>query len=189
MMLQVANTLFYICCFLVAIVSNGENMNISKNEDNSLDYEIYVNEIIRNFAREMRQKYNLYSKADGGRMPHDVEEIEMDFIFYQKVNIEQARELEVMVTEGFVKCINAHEKIRPFLREYPFTYKRALVSIVFYDSNNNYWMGHSVDFVFNIRGEIFYKTFDPQTKKFCLLHKEPYEKSLEIVRNKNNAIP
>jgi len=82
-----------------------------------------------------------------------------------------------------------YQKIRPFLREYPFTYKRALVSIVFYDSNNNYWMGHSVDFVFNIRGEIFYKTFDPQTKKFCLLHKEPYEKSLEIVRNKNNAIP
>jgi len=122
-------------------------------------------------------------------MPHDVEEIVVNFNYHRTVNIEQARELEVLATEEFVSCINAHEKIRPFLREYPFTYERSKVTISFYDENFRTCADGSVVLVFQVKGNLYFFSEDSQTKKLETLLEEPYEKSLEIVRNKNNTIP
>ena len=94
--------------------------NLNAKEKKEVDYEVYVNEITRSFVKDMKKEYGLFCYGTGGGMPHDVEEISLNFIAYQRATIEQARKLEVEVTEKLLKRVNEHEKIRPFLREYPF---------------------------------------------------------------------
>ena len=49
----------------------------------------------------------------------------------RKKAIEQARMLEVRATEKLLKAINSNEKIRPYLKEYPFTAAKTKVFISF----------------------------------------------------------
>ena len=83
------------------------------------EYLIYVNEVTRQFEKEMQKEFGLLCIGSGGSMPHDVEEIDVRFAAYRKATIEQARILVVLATQKLLKMINNHKKIRPFLREYP----------------------------------------------------------------------
>src|SRR5262249_10664414 len=120
-----------------------------KNEDPMLKY---VNEVVREFSREMRQEFGLVRKGGGGSMPYDIESIEVNFKAYQRATIDEACALEVMVTERLLKAINNHPKIRPYLREYPFTPPRAEIGISFYKLNDRpYTEGVVVGHVFQVR--------------------------------------
>src|SRR3989304_10206716 len=108
----------------------------TQTEDDSPEYIVFAHEILNTLAHEMEKEYGLHCIGNGGGMPHDVEELSVNFIAYQRASIDEARELEVKVTERFLEIINSHKNIRPFLREYPFTVHRAEVSIAFNRKDN-----------------------------------------------------
>lgn len=99
-------------------------------------------------------------------MPNDVEQISVHFQAYRHATIEEARELFVHVTEKFINKINSHEKIRPFLREYPitsqnadhiFSWCRAHVCISFQKNNESHYLDGSVAFISQGKGgKIYY---------------------------------
>ena len=117
-------------------------------------------------------------------MPNDVQEICLKFVAYQHATVEQARDLEVKITAKFVEIINAHEKIRPFLREYPFPPRRAEVTISFYDKNNCYYVDGGVDLTYQVNNRIYYRAKNPDNLYlFISLGDEPYEEALKIIQN------
>jgi len=146
------------------------------------DYEVYVNQILRDFAREMKKEYGLICIGDSSRMPYEVSEIEVLFIAKQTATIEEARELEIKTTERFVEVINAHEKIRPFLEEYPFGSDRAKVFISFRKENNRY-TDEGVSIVHQAKGNIYYSAYVPESPLYKSLGEEPYEAALKIVQS------
>jgi hypothetical protein len=178
-----------ISIIVLALFALGIDRNLYANETkrNDVDYTIYVDEIVRSFAKEMKKEFGLVCVGSGGGMPYDVEEIEVEFYVYQNATIEQARELEVKVTEKFLEKINKHKKIRPYLREYPFVSKRAKVILSFNDSNNMRYLDGSVVLLFQARGNLCYFKAEPtKTKKYTTedlvkIHVEPYEEALKIV--------
>ena len=144
-------------------------------------YEKYVNQIIKSFSKEMEKEHGLICIGSGGKMPHDVEEIEVLFIAYKKATIEQARELEVKATEKLIKAINNHEKIRPFLREFPFKADRAEVSISFRMKNEKPYPNNYVARVTQFKNRIYYRAEDPNSPLFISLLEEPYEEALKLL--------
>ena len=94
--------------------------------------------------------------------------------------MEEARKLQVYASEKLLRAINAHEKIRPFLREYPFTPVRAGVHI----SYNNEYIGPFADgtlcYVSTNKGNIYYSALDPITDKHIDVFSEPYEEAVKI---------
>ncbi len=150
------------------------------------DYEIYVNQIIKSFAKDINNEFGLVCIGSGGKMPYDVEEIGIDFMSYHRATIDEARKLEITVTEKFLNAINSNEKIRPFLREYPFTVSRAQVSISFHQPDKRRYSDGSVAFVFQVKDTIFYRSFDEHSSQLIPLHKEPYDEALKIVSNSSN---
>src|SRR5271163_1992438 len=84
------------------------------------DYEEYVNEIVNDFVKDMGKKYKLHCYGSGGSMPNDVEKIDVLFISYCKSTVDDARRMEVNAVQELLRRINTHEKIKPYLREYPF---------------------------------------------------------------------
>lgn len=147
------------------------------------EYLRYVKEVSTTFDAEMKKEFGLVCIGSGGSMPHDVEEIDLHFLAYKHVSIEEARVLEVSAIEKLVRIINDHEKLRPFLRESPFPHTRAKVMIAFEDKDGNRFKDNSVTLVYQAKGKIFYRTYDAKNNKIVPLYEEPYEEALKKVQN------
>ena len=146
------------------------------------EYERYVNEIVSEFASETEKRCNVICSGEGGQMPHDVEEIEVMFWTDRKGTIEEARRFIVTSKRALLDKVNAHEKIRPFLREYPFTISRTCISISFSDSRTRARYGEeSVAFAFDSRERIIYCRDNPKTHLLDHLLEEPYEEAERII--------
>lgn len=143
----------------------------------------YADQIIREFEKESAKEFKLVCSGNGGGMAHDVEEISVDFFAYRTATIEEARALEVAMTEKLLKKINENEKIRPFLREYPFKPERATVSVSFHKRDGSSYTDGSVAQVFQVKNRIFYSGAYPETEDYYDLLEEPYEDALKLVKH------
>ncbi len=148
----------------------------------AVDYEVYANEVTKQFVQKMEEELGLICCADGGGMPYDIESLHVMFTAYQRANLEQARDLEVYTLQKFQKMINDHEKIRPYLREYPFPIRRVEVSFLFKNLDNDPYTDGSITHVFQAKNKIFYISIDPITKK-KIKSQESYEEALKKVKN------
>jgi hypothetical protein len=169
---------------LALMISMGVKMDGKEHE--SPVYTQYVAEIIRSFSKQVEKDFDLECIGSGGEMPHDVEEISVKFVASRRATVEEARELEVKLTEAFVQVINAHEKIKPSLRECPFPSSRAHVTISFRDSKKKRipFSDNDVELVFQTRDRIFYQARNPDNPYLGKdIKDEPYEEALKIVRD------
>ncbi len=142
------------------------------------NFDLYIDEVVDNFAKEMEHELGLHCIATGGRMSEDIDTVSVRFRSYDAGTVEQARELIVKAIERLVNMINANEKIRPFLREYPFPYYRAGISISFPRRPS---VKDSVDYVIQAKKQLFYDHHDPEVDPRITLHEEPYTEALKIV--------
>jgi hypothetical protein len=167
---------FFVACFFLFAACTAK-----EKKEKAVDYEVYVDQVIHQFSKEMKKEYGFRCIGDGGRMPHDVEGISVDFMSYQMVSIDEARKLEVFAIETLLRIINTHEKIRPFLREFPFKATRTRVSISFHQKDNTYFTNGSVAFVFQAKDKIYYDKTEAHSQDLVDLYEEPYETALKIV--------
>lgn len=180
--------------------------NLIAKERKPPDYLKYVDEIVGNFVDAMKKKYSLHCYGSGGSMPTDVEKIEVLFISYSNPSINEARKMEVNAIQELLHCINTHEKIRPYLREYPFNANRVGVSISFRTKTDTRSLDKSVAYVSIGNSKIFYYTAEIRMEeptpliytneknevvkefigggpkeKLIPLMEEPYEEALKIL--------
>jgi len=154
------------------------------------EYERYVNEIICAFAKQMKEEFDLYCYGDSGTMPYEVEQVGLRFKAYGRATIEEARILNVLITEKFAQAINAKEEIRPFLKEYPFPSGRVTISVSFNSLLDNPYADGNVSYVRHIsvlssspyKNYLCYDAENAFTGKSYLLLREPYEEAEKIVR-------
>ena len=107
------------------------SIQINSQASNFAIYAPLVKEITDAFTREIETEFDLVCIGGGGGMPDDVREIEVDFVAHRRATIEEARFLEISAMEKLLKKINEHEKIRPYLREFPFPPERVSIMISF----------------------------------------------------------
>jgi len=185
----------------LALVVLFINLKTKPNEQEQAedDYEVYVNQIVNTFANEMKEKYGLRCRGSGGSMPYNVEKISVVFTIKQKPTLDEARIIQVNAVERLIELVNNHEKIRPYLAEYPFNSSRIKISISFKDKN---WLRHidgTVTYVFMARNKIFFERAEKTVeetlsgKKYddynlITLLEEPYELALEKVKKANKLI-
>jgi hypothetical protein len=141
---------------LIAIFFIGSPLNAK--ESKSPEYIKYVDEIVSSFVKDMEKKYKLHCYGSGGSMPNDVEKINVLFISRQKSTVDDARKMEVTAIQELLQRINNHEKIKPYLREYPFDTNRVGVSISFRTKTDEYPLDGSIASVFIAKNKIFYYT-------------------------------
>jgi hypothetical protein len=168
----------------ILIAFTGEKVN-AEEEDESPIYTQYVGEVTSTFLKQVYKEFGIECGGSGGSMPYDVEEISVQLSAYRSATVEEARELEVMLTEKFVQIINAHEKLRPFLREYPFPSGRARIALSFEKprKKKSATPEEDVAFVFQARNKIFYRAENPENPYvYKPIKDEPYEEARKIVQ-------
>jgi hypothetical protein len=158
----------------------SEEKDYSKEERAILNRSLH--EVITTLKQELKERFGLRCIGSGGSMPYDIQEIGVDFAYYQQVTIEEARELEIRATERFVEIINAHEGIRPYLRDYPWDYHRAAITISFRNGNGEYY-SEGVRFIFQVHEKMYY--FGPEKSPNDIDHmkEEPYEEAKQIINS------
>ncbi len=168
---------------------NAEQFELAARKSDSSDYSQYVDEIITAFTKEMKAQFGLEGEGKKREMSHDVEEISVRLVAYQKGTIEQAREWEIKATERLVEMVNAHEKIRPFLREYPFHPDRAIVSITFLGPDNGPRIDDNIAFVIQSDYNVHYFTRNPlNIFVYRNIKIEPYLEAFDIAQTRDSII-
>ena len=148
-------------------------------------YVKYAQEVRNTYIKQM-EKEGFECTQEGGGMPYDVRELDVGFALCAKGSIESGREKIIYLTEKFLEVINAHEGIRPYLREYPFPQSRVNIGLRFRTPDAWCYTDGSVSKVFHARGKIFYH--GQNGKESLDLLEEFYEEGFAKVRN-NVAIP
>ena len=170
--------LFFICLLFSKGTLMSERRDYTQEEHNLMSH--CVGEIVDAFKKEMSEQFGLICIGRGGSMPYDIQNIGVDFVIHRQVTIEEARELEIKATERFVKIINAHEAVKPYLRDYPWDHNRARVMISFRKENgNNYSKG--IRLVLQAKEQMYY--FGPKKSPNDIDHlkEEPYAEAKHIV--------
>ncbi len=80
-------------------------------------------------AKKLKQEKDLCLIGTGGQMMDKIEMLDMGFQYFHEVNLEEARQLIVYAAEVYLDAINKNEKIRPYLKNYPFTAKNLEIKI------------------------------------------------------------
>lgn len=169
----------------LVILLTFTGIKLNAEADESPDYTQYVHEVTSSFLKQVYKEFGFECGASGGEMPYDVEVISVKLVAYRAATIEEAREFEILLTEKFAQIINAHEKIRPFLRECPFPSNRAHVAISFRKprKKGSFSPEDDVTFVFQAKNKIFYQKDTPGTLYgYVNLKDEPYEEARKIVQ-------
>jgi hypothetical protein len=150
-------------------------------------YEKYADEIIREFQKIACKEFGVEAVGSGGQMPFDVVSFDVGFWMRKKGTVEEARDLIVKLKEKLRVIINNHEKIRPYLREYPISIKNARASVSFPSQDKNgifYDKSVTLAWVTN-QQKIYYRSNNPNTDQLEPLFEESYEDAVKIVHAKD----
>jgi len=99
---------------------------------------------------------------------------------------EEARKLIIHCVDDFLSAVNSDEKLKPFLKEYPFTPKNLELTIFNYNKSRILHCFPSIAVVKDLRGKIGFFTEDPSTKpRYHTKKYETYEESVAILKNEH----
>ncbi len=149
-------------------------------------YDKLAHRLMFDYAKTLRVDKGFALSAFGGSMRHDIEKISLNFISFDHLDVEGARKQYVEVVEGLLRRVNADEKIRPYLHNYPFTAENVKIMIGFEDKKRQIRADGCVAHMFVTRRNIIsYLAYDQEKQDYYDLHEETYEEALKIVCGDN----
>jgi len=159
----------------ISIVITACNHTLPLPESDRLAYKI-----AGRVVEQLKNKYDLDFNGIGQSGETTIKTLDLYFSLTHLVTKEEGRDLILKCTENFLHEINDFEEIRPYLVQFPFTYKNIGIRILFYSDaryedtlDPNIWCISLVD------GSIEYMIADIQNP-FKFVEKESYEDALKI---------
>ncbi|MBA2369935.1 MAG: hypothetical protein H0V82_13105 [Candidatus Protochlamydia sp.] len=83
-------------------------------------YEDEMDLLLTEFTEDIFKKFGLKVWSIGGKWINGIEEVGAKFVLNQCVTHDEARQLLIEVSKKLLSTINNNEKVRPYLKEYPF---------------------------------------------------------------------
>lgn len=136
------------------------------------------------FANEVKQNNNLKLIGYGGGFLNRINSISLTFSGKQQLDLEESRFMFLSLSQRFLANINANEKIRPYLADYPFSAKNLDFAIFFpcYPvEETKYVTAVSISNTYNFDNDpvqVLYTVIDDKGEG-RIVHVETYEKALE----------
>lgn len=153
----------------------------------------FVSDIIHQVGIEAQKEYGLEIYGCGSSIPDKIKEISARFCLDRPIPFPEARKLYVLVAQKFLDKVNANEKMRPYLENYPFTEYNLDLFITFKTKNFAAFPKPDISLIMLSRGVIIYSKWDPEKQTYAAQDdfKEPYSEAFKIVfgdpSNKNGT--
>jgi hypothetical protein len=148
-----------------------------------------AHEAMFSYAKEQK-KNGIHLQAKGGAMMDNIKFFDISFISHKmNVSDEEAIRQITALCEGFIKKINADEKIRPYLRDYPITLKNLLFSISYKNKNYDAPPSEFVGLVSVANDKIFCSHWDFKKDNYASDDFSiPYSKALEMLEQQEATV-
>jgi hypothetical protein len=137
-----------------------------------------ADECLKKAATRLKAEKDLYLCGTGGRMMDEIKMLALSFNFYKEVNVEEGRELLIEAVKALVDVVNADERIRPYLNNYPFSANNIQIRIFLQKRDFSAFGPDKLSVISSLQGILEYEIDDPETKLFKTVHKETYEEAL-----------
>lgn len=150
--------------------------------------DIFIHEVMDETISDLSKKYTLIPCGIG--MNGKFEYLEISFQIKKKLTQDELRLILLDCTETFLKKINSCEKIKPFLKNFPFTHKNTGIVLYLRDTDNSDIHHPYICCAYTHGNEIFYhtkskedrfnykKTSEESYDEACFLADKNYEKNL-----------
>lgn len=152
---------------------------------NPEDYTVHTNSLISRYSKEVALSLanEVVLIGTGGELGHDVKTISLHFTLSKDIDLSEARRIYVTLIEILLKEMNSDKDIRPFLRDYPSTYRNTDVLIGMRNDKGQKPTeeGKLTLICNNGKGMVSYLVEDPINNRAIDFHDEPYEEALRIV--------
>lgn len=145
------------------------------------DYEKLADAITIEISKKLHNEKELHLIGIGGRMMDDIKMMMMGFEYHKIVNIGTARRLLVESVEEYLSEINASEKLRPFLHNYPFTAENIQIVIYFRNPDGSKVASGQINVASAREGKMSYYIDYPEKHTLKAICEETYEDALRQV--------
>ncbi len=187
-MKSILTWIFCVC----ALLSSCNFIDISKKNQASYvhdeDYERIASRLERKFIQKMKTEKELQCIGIGGKMMNDIQEMGISFQYFHVVDLSEARLLLVHTATEYLNEINNSRELRPYLHNYPFTYKNIAIRIFIRKPDNTDVSLDEISYMSCIDGLL---TYDLPYKKGSrvdrTLHKETYEEALKTIEEEEET--
>lgn len=99
------------------------------------DYIVMADEITADVASKLTKRHNMKLIGVVGGLADCVNELGLEFQIRGPLTKDQLRGIVINGVEEFLTQINAHTRLRPFLKTYPFTADRIDITLYVIDNN------------------------------------------------------
>jgi hypothetical protein len=169
---------------LGVVVFMGCNMSQHESENIPMS-EQAVNSLMGKIARSFKQKYNMRACGLAVAMPRGVvKELGLDFRIYGPLSRDEIRKVLVRSVQEFLLLVNSDEAVKPYLENYPFTFKNVDISLFLNGFNGNGLDDPHIGIAGISKGKLDYEiliTTDIPTTKSRFV--ETYEEALKALEN------
>ncbi|MBS0647823.1 MAG: hypothetical protein JSS10_01205 [Verrucomicrobia bacterium] len=141
------------------------------------------------YAKKAYEEKGIVLEGSGGQMMDDIKVFTLSFNCYDYLTLEQTRALVVQVVDEFLEQVNAHEKIRPHLHNYPLTVKNVFLMISFRNRLNKRPPKEYIALAYTHQDQIYYSHWDStkmEASKFCDDFRESFHDAVKIVMQQEN---
>ncbi len=143
------------------------------------DKQSLSNEVRNHTILELKEKKKLRACGEGSGMMHQIRMLAISFFYYNEVDIEQGRDLLMTAGTVFLRNINAKERIRPFLENYPFEAKNIEIRIFLQKPDGSDTSPGKLSILSMVGGVLAYKVDRPGTKMLDIVYEETFDEALE----------
>ena|ERR1700733_1502931 len=177
-----------ICIFLIFTIlvcfnqinSEAKSMN---NEYIPAEYVIISDNITADLAEKLSKRYDMRVVGVRGGLADCVNILGLSFQIQGPLTKDELRKILVDCVEEFLFSINSNEKLRPSLRNYPFTAEGISIELFVIDRQGRTIYDPEIGVAVAKDGKLGYKTTDRNdTLKYKSRSIEDYEAALKIVR-------
>jgi hypothetical protein len=158
-------------------MSCSSQPNKYKPTSESIEREELINKILSKVAFQLKNEKQLYPIGEGGQTSRGVQMLALSFNFYQKIGIDEGRELLVAAVNALISGVNGDERIHHHLVSYPFKPNNVEIRIFLYNPDRSDPKFGQLQVISAIDGILSYKVDNPETNRFKVVYQETYDEA------------
>ena len=167
------------CIFIcLAIASAGcDSLDIKQEKESPPGKVRLAQEVRCRTAYKLMKEHGLIPCGSGGGAIDQIEMLALSFDYRKPLSIEEGRRLVLIAVHALVDAVNADERIRPYLIEYPFSPKRIEIAIFVQDAKGHSLKNSEADIFGCYYGTCRYKQMNAKQTDLIVLLQETVEEA------------
>lgn len=153
--------------FLLLIEPLQSNFNFEKENQ----------KIINQFLKDIKY-LKIHADGVGGGISDEINLVSLSLTCKQNFRLDLAKTLHIVLIKSLLTRYNSNCVIRPYLHNFPFTYKNLNFMLAFEDGKGNFVQSEYIALITIARNKVFYQIYDHEKKLFKTVAEIPIEEVL-----------